>query len=98
MIQFDGLPIYWMLGPIAIVILFFVLTCVLFHWLWNSTLPELFNFPRIRFWQAIKLMMLVTLVFGGVGDFYSKTTTSSDSVTTDMGSESNSTTYTISFP
>ena len=33
-------------------------------WLWNGTLPELFNFKHIDWWMAWKLSMLVGFLFG----------------------------------
>ena len=33
--------------------------------LWNALLPELFHFPVISFWQALGLLILTKLLFGG---------------------------------
>jgi len=33
--------------------------------LWNALLPELFHFPVISFWQALGLLILSKLLFGG---------------------------------
>lgn len=33
--------------------------------LWNALLPELFHFPVITFWQALGLLILTKLLFGG---------------------------------
>jgi Ca2+/H+ antiporter, TMEM165/GDT1 family len=33
--------------------------------LWNAVLPQLFHFPVITFWQAICLLILSRLLFGG---------------------------------
>ena len=35
--------------------------------LWNWLLPSLFGWPRIHFWQAIGLLALCRLLFGGFG-------------------------------
>lgn len=32
-------------------------------WLWNYTLPTLFNFPVIGYWQAFCLLLLSGLLF-----------------------------------
>jgi len=36
-------------------------------WLWNSLLPDLFQFPRIGFWQGLGLLALARILFGGLG-------------------------------
>jgi hypothetical protein len=35
--------------------------------LWNWLLPTLFGAPRITFWQALGLLALCRILFGGVG-------------------------------
>jgi hypothetical protein len=35
--------------------------------LWNSMLPALFGFPAITFWQALGLLVLCRILFGGFG-------------------------------
>ena len=35
--------------------------------LWNWLLPTLFSFPRITFWQALGLLALCRILFGGFG-------------------------------
>jgi len=35
--------------------------------LWNWLLPSLFSFPRITFWQALGLLALCRILFGGFG-------------------------------
>jgi hypothetical protein len=35
------------------------------HQLWNLLMPELFGLPRIGFWQAVGLLALSWLLFGG---------------------------------
>jgi hypothetical protein len=35
--------------------------------LWNRLLPDIFGWRTITFWQAIGLMVLARLLFGGVG-------------------------------
>ena len=33
--------------------------------LWNGLLPPLFNFPQVTFWQALGLLALCRILFGG---------------------------------
>jgi hypothetical protein len=35
--------------------------------LWNCLLPELFHLPVISFWQALGILILTRLLFGGFG-------------------------------
>ena len=34
-------------------------------WLWNYTMPALFNLPLITFWQALALLLLSRILFSG---------------------------------
>src|SRR3990172_3177733 len=36
-------------------------------WLWNALLPPLFGLPVIGFWQALGILALARILFGGVG-------------------------------
>ena len=60
--------LFW-IGPLAILalILCVVLGGELVKWLWNALLPGLFSFPRIGFWQALGLLLLCRVLFGGLG-------------------------------
>lgn len=37
--------------------------------LWNWLLPPLFGWPAVTFWQALGLLALCRILFGGVGRF-----------------------------
>lgn len=37
--------------------------------LWNWLMPELFGLPALRFWQAVGLMALSWILFGGLRGF-----------------------------
>ncbi|MGA7615918.1 MAG: hypothetical protein WBX15_12145 [Thermoanaerobaculia bacterium] len=39
--------------------------------LWNWLLPSLFGFHAITFWQALGLLLLARILFGGVGRAHS---------------------------
>lgn len=60
-----------MLGIIAIinclllgVCIFFLVTWI-FWWLWNMTMPQVFNLNKITCWQAFRLLLIAGIVFGG---------------------------------
>jgi hypothetical protein len=59
----------WLFAPLALVavVLFVALGGVVVQALWNWLLPELFGFPRIQFWQALGLLALSRILFGGFG-------------------------------
>lgn len=44
--------------------LFFLLTALL-QWLWNLTMPQVFNLKVIGFWQAFRLLLIAAILFGG---------------------------------
>lgn len=57
------------LAPLAIlgVLLFIVVGGVIVLLLWNWLLPPLFGWPPISFWQALGLLALCRILFGGFG-------------------------------
>ena len=38
----------------------------LFQWLWNITMPEVFDLRKIAFWQAYRLLLIAEFLFGGL--------------------------------
>jgi len=58
----------WMflLVPPAIVLFVFVGGEVVMH-LWNWLLPALFGWRQVTFWQAVGLLALCRILFGGLG-------------------------------
>ena len=57
------------LAPLVIVgfLAFVALGGEVVRQLWNGLLPSLFDFPRITFWQALGLLALCRILFGGLG-------------------------------
>ena len=55
--------------PAAIIgmVLFAFLGGTIVRLLWNWLLPVLFGFPQITFWQAIGILALSRILFGGFG-------------------------------
>ena len=58
LIRIAPLPILGILGFI------FIGGFIVMH-LWNWLLPELFGWPQIGFWQALGLLALCRILFGG---------------------------------
>jgi hypothetical protein len=57
------------IAPLAIVavLLFVALGGAVVRLLWNWLLPPLFGWPQITFWQALALLALCRILFGGLG-------------------------------
>ena len=53
-------------GPLALAVFVAIGGEVVMH-LWNWLLPVLFGWPLITFWQALGLLVLCRILFGGHG-------------------------------
>lgn len=49
---------------ILLILIIVVIVTGLFQYLWNATMPELFNLTHITFWQAFRLLLIAALLFG----------------------------------
>ena len=56
-----GLTILGLIGAVALAFLFGYVVV----WLWNWLMPELFGLKIITFWQAVGLIILARIIFGG---------------------------------
>ncbi len=43
------------------------LLIALFQWLWNITMPQVFNLNTITFWQAFRLLLISSFLFRVTG-------------------------------
>lgn len=50
---------------LAVALVIVAILVVIFRWLWNSTLPDVFGVREVTFWQAFKIMLLASILFGG---------------------------------
>ena len=41
------------------------LVTFIFRWLWNTTMPEVFGVKDLTFLQALKIMLISAMLFGG---------------------------------
>lgn len=59
----------WLIIPIGLAAIVLVSTVAgyLVSGLWNWLMPELFGLPRVTFWQALGLLALCRILFGGLG-------------------------------
>jgi Ca2+/H+ antiporter, TMEM165/GDT1 family len=61
-------PVRWVVKGVAIVVMVIavvVLLGVAVMWLWNALVPALFRGPTLQYWQALGLLLLSRLLFGG---------------------------------
>ncbi|KJS14272.1 MAG: hypothetical protein VR67_00555 [Peptococcaceae bacterium BRH_c8a] len=57
--------IIYFLRFISLVAGLLFLGALLLRYLWNTTIPELFNLKPVTYWQALRLLILASLLFGG---------------------------------
>ena len=51
-------------GAILAVLVLLPLLILLFQWLWNITMPQVFGLNVITFWQAFRLLIIAAFLFG----------------------------------
>jgi hypothetical protein len=49
--------------PLVLAVVFLI--TALLQWLWNITMPQVFNLNEITFWQAFRLILIAGILFGG---------------------------------
>ncbi|OPX89391.1 MAG: hypothetical protein A4E54_00965 [Pelotomaculum sp. PtaB.Bin117] len=55
----------YVLGYILLVLGLLFLVPLLLQYLWNITMPDLFNLKQITYWQAFRLLLIAGMLFGG---------------------------------
>ena len=53
-------------GTIIILVMIAVFSAIVML-LWNVLMPNLFNFPLLNYWQAVGILLLAKILFGGAG-------------------------------
>ncbi|SHK47008.1 hypothetical protein SAMN02745123_01963 [Desulforamulus aeronauticus DSM 10349] len=51
-----------------IIVLIVVVATVVFKWLWNTTIPQIFGLKEITYWQSLRLLLIAWLLFGHFGN------------------------------
>jgi hypothetical protein len=59
--------IFWVIAGTAIAVVFALVFGILVKLLWAATLTPIFNIPPITYWQAVGIVLLARLIFGGFG-------------------------------
>ena len=52
---------------ILLILILIPLVVALFQWLWNITMPQVFNLNTVTFWQAFRLLLISSLLFNSGG-------------------------------
>ena len=68
----------WVILGITAAIVFAALFGFVIMWLWNWLMPELFGLSIISYWQAVGLLILSKILFGGLGCGNSGSSSSKD--------------------
>jgi len=50
---------------IALAVVGFLIFVLVFRWIWNAVVPDVFGFKRITFWQAVGILVLASIRIGG---------------------------------
>ena len=50
---------------LAIALILIALVTLFFRWIWNMTMPEVFGIKSVTFWQAFRILILASILFGG---------------------------------
>ena len=52
------------IGLIIGLIILAIITLI-FRWLWNTTMPDVFGVKSLTFGQSFKILLIATMLFGG---------------------------------
>ena len=58
-------PVLGVILGIAVALALIAIFVFVFRWLWNSTMPEVFGVKTLSFGQALKILILASILFGG---------------------------------
>jgi hypothetical protein len=54
-----------MISLIAVGLVLLFLLAWLLQYLWNITMPQVFNLKEVTYWQAFRLLLIAAILFGG---------------------------------
>lgn len=60
-VKVTALVIMGIVGAAALAIVF----GLVIQWLWNELMPAIFGLPEVSYWQAVGLVVLAHILFGG---------------------------------
>lgn len=59
--------VLWVLFFAVLFVAFIALFGFVFQYLWNWLMPDIFGLTTVTYWQAIGLIILSKIIFGGIG-------------------------------
>ena len=54
-----------MVAGLIIALVLLAIVTLIFRWLWNTTVPDVFGLKTLTFWQAFRILLLSAILFGG---------------------------------
>ncbi len=54
-----------LIAGLIIGLIILAIITLIFRWLWNSTIPEVFGLKSLSFGQAFKILLISSMLFGG---------------------------------
>jgi hypothetical protein len=57
----------FVVGGVCLAGLFALVLGIIFQWLWNWLMPNIFSLKEITFWQSVGLLFMARLLFGAMG-------------------------------
>ena len=60
----EGQMLESLLAIVFVLVIVEVLVLI-FRWIWNTSMPQVFGIREISFWQAVRLLLLAGILFGG---------------------------------
>ncbi|HQA50124.1 MAG: hypothetical protein WBI26_00320 [Syntrophomonadaceae bacterium] len=54
-----------MISLVGVGLLLLFLVTWLLQYLWNITMPQVFNLKEITYWQAFRILLIAAILFGG---------------------------------
>lgn len=62
--EMGGILVGAVVGLIIGLIILAIITLI-FRWLWNTTMPDVFGVKSLTFGQAFKILLISSMLFGG---------------------------------
>ncbi len=59
--------IFWVIVGVVLAAVFALIFGIVVKYLWSVTLSPIFGFTEITYWQAVGIVILARLIFGGFG-------------------------------
>lgn len=60
------------LNALVVAVISLIVFMFVFMWIWNLVMPDVFGIKKISIWQALGILILASILFGGhrVVNFY----------------------------